>query len=102
MPLNFVPEGYIPPITEDLRATVIPEGYRPQDVEGQGTSVGVFIPGNYRPQDAEEPRHTAVMSVPPPVMHITPLAKQNFYAAPSEGMGVYERMDEFQDQFLEM
>ena len=52
MPLNFMPEGYIPPIVEDPRATVIPEGYRPQDVEGQGTLAGMFIPGGYRPQDA--------------------------------------------------
>ena len=45
MPLNFMPEGYIPPVTEDPRTTVIPEGYRPQDVERQGTTVGTFSLG---------------------------------------------------------
>ena len=49
MPLNFMVEGYIPPVTEDPRTTVIPEGYRPQDVEGQGTTAGTFFPGGYRP-----------------------------------------------------
>ena len=53
MPLNFMPEGYIPPVTGDPRTT---------------------IPGGYRPKDAEEQRNAAVMSVPPPVMHITPHA----------------------------
>ena len=101
MPINFIPEGYVPPVTEDQRA-IIPEGYRPQDVEGQGTSVGIFFPGGYRPQDAEEPRNAAVMSIPPPVMHVNPHAEQNCHAALSEGMGVYERMDEVQDKFLEM
>ena len=42
------------------------------------------------------------MFVPPPVMHTTPHTGQSFHATPSEGMGVYERMDEFQDQFLEI
>ena len=97
MPLNFMPEGYIPPVTEDPRTTVIPEGYRPQDVEGQGTTVGTFFPGGYRPQDAEEQRNAAVMSIPPTVMHINP-----HQTALREGLGMYEKMDEFQDKFLEM
>ena len=101
MPINFIPEGYAPPVNEDQRA-VIPEGYRPQDVEGQGTSAGIFFPGGYRPQDAEEQRNTAVMSIPPPIMHVNPHAEQNCHAALSKGMGVYERMNEFQDKFMEM
>ena len=39
--------------------------------------------------------------MPPPVVHITP-DDQIYHAAPSEGMGVYERMDEFQEQFSAM
>ena len=42
------------------------------------------------------------MSIPPPVMHVNPHAEQNCHAALSEGMGMYEKMDEFQDKFLEM
>ena len=101
MPIDFIPEGYVPPITEDQRA-IIPEGYRPQDVEDQGTSAGIFFPGGYRPQVAEEPRNAAVMSIPPPVMHVNPHAEQNFHVALSEGMRMYERIDEFQDKFREM
>ena len=51
MPINFMPEGYIPPVAEVTRATVIPEGYRPQDVGG--TSVRAVFPEGYRPQDVE-------------------------------------------------
>ncbi|XP_050889596.1 uncharacterized protein LOC127094866 [Lathyrus oleraceus] len=44
-----------------------------------------------------------VMSVPPPVIHTTPYHKEPiFHATPSDNMGAYEKMDEFQYQFAEM
>ena len=43
------------------------------------------------------------MFVPPPVVHTTPYNEENiFHAAPSEVVGVDERLEGFQDQFLEM
>ncbi|XP_050898654.1 uncharacterized protein LOC127105502 [Lathyrus oleraceus] len=57
----------------------------------------------YRPQNVEAPVVTVVMSVPPPVVHTTPYNEENiFHVAPSEVVGVDERLEGFQDQFLEM
>lgn len=43
------------------------------------------------------------MSVPPPVVHVIPYVEELvFHAYQSESVGVYERMDEFQDQFQAM
>ena len=43
------------------------------------------------------------MSVPPPVVHTLPRVKKTIYhAEPSEGLYVYEKMDEMKDQFLEL
>lgn len=43
------------------------------------------------------------MSMPPPVIHTTPYHEEPiFHATPSESMGVYNKMDDFQDQFAEM
>lgn len=44
-----------------------------------------------------------VMSVPPPVIHSTPYHEEPIiHTTPSESMGAYEKMDEFQDQFCDM
>lgn len=61
------------------------------------------MPTGYRPQNAEAPVVSIVMFVPSPVVHTTPYNEENIYhAAPSEVVGVDERLEEFQDQFLEM
>lgn len=61
------------------------------------------IPEGYRPQDTEALVVTAVMSVPHLVVHTTPYNEEPiFHTAPSEGVGMDERMDEFQDLFSEM
>lgn len=40
------------------------------------------------------------MSIPPPMVHASPYVEEPiFHADQSESVGVYERMDEFQDQF---
>ncbi|XP_050909228.1 uncharacterized protein LOC127123004 [Lathyrus oleraceus] len=45
----------------------------------------------------------SVMSVPPPVVHVAPYVKEPiFHADQSETVGVYERMNEFQDLFQAM
>ena len=62
-----------------------------------------YMPTGYRPQNVEAPVVTVVMFVPPPVVHTTPYNEENiFHAAPSEVVGVDERLEGFQDQFLEM
>ena len=43
------------------------------------------------------------MTMPQPVVHTIPQhGEQILHAAPSESAGVYERLDEFQEQILEM
>src|SRR4051812_9854099 len=80
MPYNFTPEGYIPPASEVPRATTM----------------------GFTQQNAEIPR-SAVMASPRPIMHtFPPSGGQVYHHAPSEDVGVYERLDEFQEQFLQM
>ena len=56
-----------------------------------------FVPKGYQP---EVPVAQPVMSVPPPMVHVVPYVKEPvFHPDQSETVGVYERMDEFQDQF---
>lgn len=44
-----------------------------------------------------------IMSILPPVVHATPYVEETiFHVDQSESVGVYERMDEFQDQFQAM
>ena len=48
--------------------------------------------------------HPVVVSAPP-VVHTIPVVNDKIYhvaAAPSESLGFYDRMDDFQDQFNEM
>lgn len=93
MPLKFVPEGYVQPSSEE------PGGYKPLGVEVQQTT---NIPGGYKPQDVNTTKTKAVI-VPPPLVHVTPQhGEQTFHPAPTESAGVYERLDEFQEQFMEM
>ncbi|XP_050914788.1 uncharacterized protein LOC127129693 [Lathyrus oleraceus] len=62
-----------------------------------------YMPTGYRPENVEAPVVTAVMSVPPHVVHTTPYNEENIFdAAPSEVVGVDERLEVFQDQLLEM
>ena len=99
MPVNFVPEGYVPPISEELRdaaGTSRLGGYKLQIHEDGRIATENPVPGGYKLQVTEAAKATTVMSIPPPVVHITPDDQIN-HAAPSEGMGVYERMDEFQE-----
>ncbi|XP_050919668.1 uncharacterized protein LOC127137237 [Lathyrus oleraceus] len=62
-----------------------------------------YMPTGYHPQNPEAPVVTVVMFIPPFVVHTTPYNEENIYHdAPSEVMGVDERLDGFQDQFLEI
>lgn len=51
----------------------------------------------------EVPMAQPIMLVPPPMVHVVPYVKELvFHADQSETVGVYERIDEFQDQFQAM
>lgn len=57
----------------------------------------------YRPPATKAPVVTVVMIVPHPVVHITSYNEEHiFHTAPSEGVGMNERMDKFQYQLSEM
>lgn len=61
-----------------------------------------FMPKGYQPA-IEVTTAQPVMSVPPLVVHVAPyMGESVFHADQSETVGVYERMDEFQDQFRAM
>lgn len=56
-----------------------------------------FVPEGYQPV-VEVPMAQPVMFVSPPVVHVAPYVEELvFYADQSETVGVYKRMDEFQD-----
>lgn len=59
-----------------------------------------FVPEGYQPTiEVAQP----MMSVPPHVVHVVPCVEEPvFHAYQSETVGVYERMDKFQDQFQVM
>ncbi|XP_050916729.1 uncharacterized protein LOC127131881 [Lathyrus oleraceus] len=62
-----------------------------------------YIPEGYRPQVPEAHVVPVVMFVPPPMIHTTPYHEEPiFHTTLSESMGVYEKMDYFQDQFTEI
>ena len=99
MPLNFTPEGYRPQVAEATANEHTLEGYRPLGIEAPRTT----IPKGYRPQVIEVPRTTAIMTMPQPVVHTIPQhGEQILHAAPNESVGVHERLNEFQEQFLEL
>lgn len=59
-----------------------------------------FVPEGYQPKT---PVAQPVMSVPPPMVHTIPYIEEPvFHTDQSKTVGVYERMDEFQDQFQVM
>lgn len=66
------------------------------------------IPPNFAPEVYQIPAttttiHVPIMIVPPPAVHIVPHFNETiYYAAPSESLGVCERMNDFEDQFQEM
>lgn len=62
-----------------------------------------FMSEGYHPQVTQAPVAIAIMSMPPPVVYATPYQEDHIYhTAPSENVGVDEKLYEFQDQFLEM
>lgn len=62
-----------------------------------------YVPEGYCSQVLESLIVPAVTSVPPPMIHITPYQEDPiFHATPCDSMGVYEKMNEFQDQLIEM
>ena len=60
-----------------------------------------FIPAGFNPT-TQNP--LAVMTTKPPIMHTIPYAEEQVYhgTAPSESMGIYDKMNDFQDQFQAM
>ena len=95
MPLNFVPEGYVPPVTENPRIVIeeqLPEGYRPLDAEVARTTA---LSEGYRPQIIKAPRVSAVSTVPHPIVHTVQQEEQTSNIAPAESAKVYERLDGF-------
>ncbi|XP_050896210.1 uncharacterized protein LOC127102938 [Lathyrus oleraceus] len=61
-----------------------------------------FVPEGYQ-LDVEVPMDQPVIFIPPLVVHDTPYVKEPiFHADQSETVGVYERMNEFQDRFQAM
>ena len=99
MPLNFTPEGYRPQVAEATANEHMPEGYRPLGIKAPRAT----IPEGYRPQVIEVPRVTSIMTMSQPVVHTVPQHKEKILpAVPSESAGVHERLNEFQEQFLEM
>ena len=61
-----------------------------------------FVPKGYQPT-IEVPMAQPMMSVPPSVVHVIHYVEESvFHANQSETVGVYERMDESQDQFQDM
>src|SRR3954465_5669670 len=100
MPYNFTPEGYIPPVSEVPKVTMDmrpPEAYKPLEIEVPRATAMGFVQ-----QNAEIPR-SAVMASPRPIMHtLHRRGGQVYHHAPSEGAGVYDRVDEFQEEFLQM
>lgn len=58
-----------------------------------------FVPKGYQ-SVVDVPVSQPIMFVPPPVVHAAPYMEEPiFHADQSETVGVYEIMDEFQDQF---
>ncbi|XP_050897313.1 uncharacterized protein LOC127104153 [Lathyrus oleraceus] len=61
-----------------------------------------FVPEGYQ-SAVEVPMAQPMMSIPPLVVHVVPYVEEHdFHAYQSESVHVYERMDEFQDQFQAM
>ena len=87
------PISVVPTTTIDARYQ-LPPGY-PWGMPPNFTPAG-FIPTTQNP--------LAVMTTAPPVMHTIPYADEQIYhgTAPSESVGIYDRMDDFQDQFETM
>ena len=57
-----------------------------------------FIPEGFAPTFASMPASSPAMYVPPPVVHTLPRVEDTIYhSEPSEGLDVYEKMDEMKD-----
>ena len=62
-----------------------------------------FLPEGPTPTFASLPASSPVLAVPPLVVHTMPRVDDTIYHfEPSEGPGVYEKMDAMNDQFLEL
>ena len=86
MPENFIPKGQI------LAAQVAP--FVPTTSTSAPLMVHALLVAN------NEIHHVA-----PPIMSVMPVINDEFYhpaPPPSESLGFYDRMDDFQDQFNEM
>src|SRR3954470_14968603 len=70
MPYNFIPDGYIPPISEVPRVTMDmhpPECYKPPEFEvPRATTMG------FTQQNPEIPRSAAIIASPQPIVHTFP------------------------------
>ena len=80
--------------------TTVDAGYQMQDGFPYGMSEN-FIPGGYQPV-VQDPQ--TVMVTAPSIVHTNPFAEEQIYygTAPSESMGIYDRMNDCQDQFEAM
>ncbi|KAI5438117.1 hypothetical protein KIW84_024021 [Lathyrus oleraceus] len=62
-----------------------------------------FVPEGLAPTFAYMSAYSPIMFVPPLVVHTLPRVEDTIYhSEPSEGLDVYEKMDEMKDQFLEL
>jgi hypothetical protein len=62
-----------------------------------------FNPATEAPLVNQVPPIQPIMVTTPPVIHDVPQVEDPIYhTPPSENLDVYERMDEFQDQFQEL
>ncbi|KAI5412501.1 hypothetical protein KIW84_057247 [Lathyrus oleraceus] len=62
-----------------------------------------FMPEGFAPTFASMLTSSPIMFVPPPVVHTLPRVEDTIYhSETSEGSDVYEKMDEMNDQFLEL
>jgi len=62
-----------------------------------------FVPEGLAPTFASLPASSLVLVVPPLVVHTMPRVDDTIYhSEPSEGPDVYEKMDDMNDQFLEL
>lgn len=101
MPSNFTLEAYYPRNTEGSRGTLEilqPEGYKPPEAEIPRTKTT-----GLKQHNTQIPRFAAIMTMSPFVVHtFPPPEEQVYHHAPSENSRIEERLDKFQEQFLQL
>lgn len=61
------------------------------------------MPEAYAPIISSMQTSRPIMSTPPPMVHVMPRVDETIYhSEPSQGPGVYEKIDEMKDQFQEL